>query len=91
MLLTLQRLLLSMGPKNSAHYADKQVLIVKRLVCSKICSGGPRTAQYMEVLIYRGFTIVLKKVLFAKTQVFSCIFLSMLFYVIFIKELVNGG
>ena len=37
---------------------NEEVLIFERPIFSKIRSGGPQTAQYKEVLIYRGYTVV---------------------------------
>ncbi len=46
------------GTEKALTPQNEEVLIFERLISSKIRSGGPRTAQYKEVLTYRGFTVI---------------------------------
>jgi hypothetical protein len=39
-----------MGPKKALTGQNEEVLILERLISSKIRSGGPQTAQYKEAL-----------------------------------------
>ena len=47
-----------MGSRKVLTPHNEEVLIFESLISSKIRSGGPQTAQYKGVLIYRGYTVV---------------------------------